>query len=331
MMHIVYNEKVLRSKVAEAVAFDNEHPILVDKYVSGRECEVDAVCDGEDVFIPGIMEHIERTGVHSGDSMSVYPPYSLNEEVKKTITQDIDWNTEAEYTISQKLVRYLKYDDANTMVTIQINDGIKDNKLPIVNKSLVVEAPKLSDQLPSKVIVTGDGITYDYRDGKATISKVTPTDDDKTISWNNEDTYFVTYIYGVQGNISSLTSKIEGKANTITGELQGSVSEDIAIRSEVGTVIETSVSAQEEISKGYLITNTNGGEKISAVQHLVNKYKRSSSTISRDMQNAILHAWRVSSLEDLETYYTAKINYETGIPTPTEFIYYYADKIKKRI
>lgn len=79
----------------------------------------------------------------------------------------------------------------------------------------------------------------------------------------------------------------------------------------------------------YLITNTNGGENISAVQHLVNKYKRSSSTISRDMQNAILHAWRVSSLEDLETYYTAKINYETGVPTPTEFIYYYADRIKK--
>ncbi len=79
----------------------------------------------------------------------------------------------------------------------------------------------------------------------------------------------------------------------------------------------------------YLIINSSESERVSAVQHLTTKYKRSSSTISRDMQNAILHAWRVSSLEDLETYYTAKINYETGIPTPTEFIYYYADKIKK--
>ena len=87
MMHIVYNEKDLKAKVAEAVAFDNEHPVLVDKYVSGQECEVDAVCDGVDVFIPGIMEHIERTGVHSGDSMSVYPPYSLSEDVKKTIIE----------------------------------------------------------------------------------------------------------------------------------------------------------------------------------------------------------------------------------------------------
>lgn len=81
----------------------------------------------------------------------------------------------------------------------------------------------------------------------------------------------------------------------------------------------------------YLITNRTESEKISAVQYLISKYKRASSTISRDMQNAILHAWRFSSLEDLETYYTAKINYETGVPTPTEFIYYYADKIKKAI
>jgi carbamoyl-phosphate synthase large subunit len=87
MMHIVYDEKILKAKVKEAVAFDNEHPILVDKYVFGQECEVDAICDGEDVFIPGIMEHIERTGVHSGDSMSVYPPYSLSEKAKQTIVE----------------------------------------------------------------------------------------------------------------------------------------------------------------------------------------------------------------------------------------------------
>ena len=87
MMHIVYDEKVLEEKVLEALAFDNEHPVLVDKYISGRECEVDAICDGEHVFIPGIMEHIERTGVHSGDSMSVYPSYSLSQKVIDTIVE----------------------------------------------------------------------------------------------------------------------------------------------------------------------------------------------------------------------------------------------------
>lgn len=84
----------------------------------------------------------------------------------------------------------------------------------------------------------------------------------------------------------------------------------------------------------YYIINqdlSNPDSKITVIQHLVAKYKRSNSTISRAMQNAILHAWRRSSLEDLEKYYTAKINYETGIPTPTEFIYYYASKIIKMI
>ena len=64
-----------------------DHPILVDKYLQGKEIEVDAVCDGQDVFVPGIMELVERTGVHSGDSISVYPPFSLSQKVKDTILE----------------------------------------------------------------------------------------------------------------------------------------------------------------------------------------------------------------------------------------------------
>lgn len=85
MMNIVNDEKTLKNKVKEAIQFDKTHPVLIDKYVIGKECEVDAICDGKDIFVPGIMEHIERTGVHSGDSMSVYPPYSLSQKVKDTI------------------------------------------------------------------------------------------------------------------------------------------------------------------------------------------------------------------------------------------------------
>jgi carbamoyl-phosphate synthase large subunit len=68
-----------------AAALNTEHPILVDKYIMGKELEVDAVCDGKSVFCPGIMEHIERTGVHSGDSISIYPPFDISEKVKRTI------------------------------------------------------------------------------------------------------------------------------------------------------------------------------------------------------------------------------------------------------
>lgn len=81
----------------------------------------------------------------------------------------------------------------------------------------------------------------------------------------------------------------------------------------------------------YIIENEKENNKITVVQFLVSKYKKSNSTISRAMQNAILHAWRVSAIDDLNTYYTARINYETGVPTPTEFIYYYSNKIKKLI
>lgn len=79
------------------------------------------------------------------------------------------------------------------------------------------------------------------------------------------------------------------------------------------------------------IIKTEGEDRISIIQHLVSKYKRSSSTISRAIQNAILHAWRITPIEDLMKYYTARVNYETGIPTPTELLYYYADKIKKEL
>ncbi|MGT2910946.1 carbamoyl-phosphate synthase large subunit [Streptococcus cameli] len=84
-MEIVENEEDLRSYMRTAVKASPEHPVLVDSYLVGRECEVDAISDGKDVLIPGIMEHIERAGVHSGDSMAVYPPQTLSKEIQDTI------------------------------------------------------------------------------------------------------------------------------------------------------------------------------------------------------------------------------------------------------
>ncbi len=84
-MQIIAKEEDLRSYLDSAVNISPERPVLVDHYISGTEVEVDAVCDGKDVFIPGIMQLVERTGVHSGDSISVYPPYSLSQAVKETI------------------------------------------------------------------------------------------------------------------------------------------------------------------------------------------------------------------------------------------------------
>ncbi|WP_430596482.1 carbamoyl-phosphate synthase large subunit [Enterococcus sp. DIV0210g] len=84
-MEIVENQNNLEDYMQHAVKASPEHPVLIDRYLIGSECEVDAICDGETVLIPGIMEHIERAGVHSGDSMAVYPPQALSEEIKTTI------------------------------------------------------------------------------------------------------------------------------------------------------------------------------------------------------------------------------------------------------
>src|SRR5699024_755631 len=84
-MEIVANEGMLRHYLKNAVEIGTDKPVLVDKYLVGKEVEIDAVCDGKEVFLPGIMELVERTGVHSGDSTSVYPPFSISEKVKKTI------------------------------------------------------------------------------------------------------------------------------------------------------------------------------------------------------------------------------------------------------
>ena len=86
-MQIVANESQLRHYLRTAVEIDEDKPVLVDKYIQGREVEVDAICDGRDVFVPGIMELVERTGVHSGDSISVYPSFSISDKVKGIILQ----------------------------------------------------------------------------------------------------------------------------------------------------------------------------------------------------------------------------------------------------
>ena len=86
-MQIVANENALRTYLKSAVAINEDQPVLVDKYIQGKELEVDAVCDGFDVFVPGIMEHVERTGIHSGDSISVYPTFSVSAKAKGKILE----------------------------------------------------------------------------------------------------------------------------------------------------------------------------------------------------------------------------------------------------
>ncbi|WPC19122.1 carbamoyl-phosphate synthase large subunit [Pediococcus inopinatus] len=87
-MEIVHNTQELKHYMHAAIKVSHDHPVLLDRYVTGRECEVDAICDGDTVVIPGIMEHIERAGIHSGDSMAVYPPQTFSQSVKNQIESE---------------------------------------------------------------------------------------------------------------------------------------------------------------------------------------------------------------------------------------------------
>ena len=84
-MEIVYKQEELLHYMENAVKINPDHPVLIDRYLTGKEIEVDAISDGKDVVIPGIMEHIERAGVHSGDSIAVYPSQSLSPEIKEAL------------------------------------------------------------------------------------------------------------------------------------------------------------------------------------------------------------------------------------------------------
>ena len=86
-MQIAINDEDIEKYIGVINRYTQDHPILVDKYLEGKEIEVDAVCDGEDILIPGIMEHIERAGIHSGDSISVYPAQSISEKAKALIVE----------------------------------------------------------------------------------------------------------------------------------------------------------------------------------------------------------------------------------------------------
>ena len=132
-MEIVANETMLRKYLKNAVEVDEDKPVLIDKYLVGKEVEVDAICDGKQVFLPGIMELVERTGVHSGDSISVYPPFSIPEEVKDTIA---DYTTRLGLGIGIVGLFNIQFivDSTNHVYVIEVNPRAS-RSVPFLSKS----------------------------------------------------------------------------------------------------------------------------------------------------------------------------------------------------
>ncbi|MDL2287472.1 carbamoyl-phosphate synthase large subunit [Eubacteriales bacterium OttesenSCG-928-G02] len=132
-MQIVSNEQALRVYLRTAVEINSENPVLVDKYLFGKELEVDAVCDGKDVFIPGIMEHVERTGIHSGDSISVYPTFSVSNTVKEKI---IDYTIKLGLGLGIKGLYNIQFiaDENDNVFIIEVNPR-SSRTVPFISKA----------------------------------------------------------------------------------------------------------------------------------------------------------------------------------------------------
>ncbi|MCC3145574.1 carbamoyl-phosphate synthase large subunit [Halanaerobium sp. Z-7514] len=133
-MEVVYNEKELEEYMKNAVKVSPDRPVLIDKYLTGTEVEVDAISDGETVILPGIMEHVERAGVHSGDSIAVYPPHNLSQAIKEKIE-------EYSIKISKKL---------NVEGVINIQYVVNDDKVYVIEVN-----PRSSRTIPYLSKVTG--------------------------------------------------------------------------------------------------------------------------------------------------------------------------------
>ena len=140
-MQVVYNDVELKRYLKEAVSLSTEHPVLIDQYIQGKEIEVDAIADGEDILIPGIMEHVERAGVHSGDSISIYPNYSLSEEVENTLFDYTKRISKALNVVGLVNIQYAY--DGKKIYVIEVNPRAS-RTVPILSKVTRVPMVKLA-------------------------------------------------------------------------------------------------------------------------------------------------------------------------------------------
>jgi len=140
-MQVVYTDEELLEYLTEAVALGKDHPVLIDRYVRGIEIEVDAISDGKDILIPGIMEHIERTGVHSGDSCSVYPPHTIPAHVKDTLIDYTKRISEALNVLGLVNIQYAW--DGDKVFVIEVNPRAS-RTVPVISKVTGVPMVKLA-------------------------------------------------------------------------------------------------------------------------------------------------------------------------------------------
>ena len=143
-MQIAINDEDIENYIGVINRYTQEHPILVDKYLEGKEIEVDAVCDGEDILIPGIMEHIERAGIHSGDSISVYPAQSISQKAKETIEEYTRRLAKSLHVLGMINIQFIVYQEQ--VYVIEVNPR-SSRTVPYISKVTGIPIVPLATQV----------------------------------------------------------------------------------------------------------------------------------------------------------------------------------------
>ncbi|MGM8214405.1 carbamoyl-phosphate synthase large subunit [Bacillaceae bacterium W0354] len=143
-MEIIYNEEELKRYINEAISIDSSRPVLIDRYLTGIELEVDAICDGETVVIPGMMEHVERAGVHSGDSIAVYPPQKINDEIKNSCFHITKAIAEELKVVGLLNIQFVYHNDE--VYVIEVNPR-SSRTVPFISKVTGVTMAKIATEV----------------------------------------------------------------------------------------------------------------------------------------------------------------------------------------
>ena len=155
-MKIAWNDDEIEEFIGIINKIAQDHPILVDKYLMGKEIEVDAICDGTDILIPGIMEHIERTGVHSGDSISVYPAHTISEKAKETLVEYTKRLAQALHVVGMINIQFIDMDD--DIYVIEVNPR-SSRTVPYISKVTGIPIVDLAARIIMGETIKGMGYT----------------------------------------------------------------------------------------------------------------------------------------------------------------------------
>ena len=155
-MKIAWNDDEIEEFIGIINTITQDHPILVDKYLRGKEIEVDAICDGTDILIPGIMEHIERTGVHSGDSISVYPAHTISEKAKETLVEYTKRLAQALHVVGMINIQFIDMDD--NIYVIEVNPR-SSRTVPYISKVTGIPIVDLAARIIMGETIKGMGYT----------------------------------------------------------------------------------------------------------------------------------------------------------------------------